>query len=174
MAHHFINSMIIAKRPAKPGKKALQTLNPILDEFIINFSNKPSVVLTEASTAEILSEFVREDETPNAYVSMFHSLVSGGNFGVQMATLVENWSRPVSVEEASLSVLLRVANLWLNDYARLHINLIPADLRSALVSFDGQEVGEVSQNTTFTITQSPGFVHHMSAYGRSPSLVCPW
>jgi superfamily II DNA helicase RecQ len=107
--------------------------------------------MTESATSDTLREYVRDDESPSSYASMFHSLVAAGNFEGQMASLVDDWNRPVADEETSLDVVLQVANLWLKDYARLHINLVPADLRSALVSFEGQEVGEVTQNITFTM-----------------------
>jgi len=79
----------------------------------------------------------------------FHPLVekAQGDFDSLIGDVVSWWSSPVE-GEGSLPDILNAAKEWITTRARNEVSMLPGNHRVALMVFEGQDVAEVSQNTT--------------------------
>ena len=53
-----------------------------------------------------------------------------------------------------LCALVSDSSVWLESHVRLHFSRTPGNFRAGLMVFDGSDVDEVSQNTTFVFREN--------------------
>lgn len=102
------------------------------------------------STRFKMSKYVREDEQSKigTYISLFHPLLRNVvDVEGLLKTMVGWWNKPINND--SLERILESGDSWLRKAARLDVAQVPGDLRAGLLKFDGQDLGEVSQNITY-------------------------
>jgi hypothetical protein len=98
-------------------------------------------------TESWLDKYVSGDENATQYLSMFHPLQPQDE---NILNLVECWSLPPDEGDLNLADLLVRAETWLLDRARYDVGCVPANYRAAIQVFDGQDVGSVAVNYTYT------------------------
>jgi hypothetical protein len=132
--------------------------------------------LNFSGTEEALKKYIRADEETGPYIAIFHPFyVSCGlNFDSRVSDMVGWWKMEAGVEELGLHQVLVAAKTWLNASARRLVEMVPGNLRAGLQVFDGQEVGEVSQNYLYSFrhhekTLLPEIVHLLSFAWRYPT-----
>jgi superfamily II DNA helicase RecQ len=110
-----------------------------------------TVVSDFGPTETVLKAYIRPDEIASlvTYVPLFHPFVrkfSVGDFDSQLKERIGWWSQPPTTAELPL---MDVAEQWLMTRARYEVGLVPGHYKAALLQFDCQEIGEVSQNLTY-------------------------
>jgi superfamily II DNA/RNA helicase len=107
-----------------------------------------------------LQEFVSGDEKVSQYIAIFHPIIClAGDCNDNMALLVDLWSDKPDARELQLADLLERAKTWLFDRARHEVGMIPANYRAAIQVFDGQAVGDVAINFTYTFRHFEANLH---------------
>lgn len=105
-----------------------------------------------SKTKDWLARYVPGDERVGQYLSIFHPtivcMVDDSDAG--MLSLVDLWCLVPQENEVVLIELLERATTWLFERARDEVGLIPANYRAAIQVFDGQNVGDVAINFTYT------------------------
>ena len=121
-----------------------------------SISTNPSVILLEDDISSSIEGLVRNEECPSDYVPLFHRLAptGGGSFQASIHHLLSLSVPPSPQEDTTLCSILQTAEYWLINHASLHCNMVPGNLRAALLVFEGQEVADVVQNSTFTMRQN--------------------
>lgn len=122
----------------------------------VSISTNPSAILQEEDISNSIKGLVRDEECPGDYVPLFHRLAptGGGSFHTSIHHLLSLSTQPSPQEDTALCSILQTAEYWLVNHAGLHCNMVPGNLRAALLVFEGQEVADVVQNTTFTMRQN--------------------
>ena len=75
----------------------------------------------------------------------------GQDFNDCMSYMVGLCDPSPSPDKPIEAVVVTLAEKWLSVYSRKQVNDVPANIRAALQVFEGQDVGEVAQNYTFTM-----------------------
>ena len=107
----------------------------------------------------VLEDYMRDDENVGTYVShlspIFESLPQTGeaslkeSFDAEMKKLVSCKDCPALESEEDLLSVLENSLVWLRKRARHDVGRISGQVRAGIMTFDGDDVNEVSQNTTF-------------------------
>jgi hypothetical protein len=97
-----------------------------------------------------LKPLLRENETEDSYVSLFLPLAATGPLSDVIPSLLSKWDEPIP--DSVFSALEALGDKWIEEVG-LHVEHIPGNLRARLLVFEGQDVGEVRQNFTFTLRQ---------------------
>ena len=98
-------------------------------------------------TKAFLSEYMRNDEDVGPFTGFLHPLQRelGDNFESTLKDMVGWWHDTETDQELGLQQALQSGKNWLHT-ARHHVDLTPGNARAALQVFEGQEIGDVSQN----------------------------
>ena len=87
---------------------------------------------------------------------MISSCGSPSNFETKIRSdcnLIHSPPHPES--EGLLVLLLENAKDWLLNFAKKNVLMVPGNLRAGLLSFEGGEVNDISQGTTYTMQHYP-------------------
>jgi hypothetical protein len=145
------NHSLVCQPTSKRPHKAIAVDNFMgSGDLRVGFSTSPSVIVTSRTTEDSIRSYVRADESPSVYAHVFHSVLSSKlGFVSEMGSLLVLASGAGELE-TDLMFALEVADRWIEDYYHNHVFRCPANLRAALISFDGQVVGDTNMRTTFT------------------------
>jgi hypothetical protein len=99
-------------------------------------------------TESLLTNLLRPDETVGPYVAVFHPIIqkSGGKLESIIVHMIESGYIEPQDNENGLKRMISAAESWIYTFARRLVEMTPGNIRAALQVFDGQLVGEVSQN----------------------------
>jgi hypothetical protein len=90
------------------------------------------------------------------YTHMYVPLISNGNFVDKIRTDFELIHRaPNSTTEKLLLTIHEMAECWLLFYAQKNILMIPGNLRAGLQVFEGTDINEITQHSTYTMQHQP-------------------
>lgn len=131
-------------------KVALAT-GSALDEIHVEQANCVS--------SNVISAYVRDDESPNTWAVHFECLMGGGaeNFAARMRQLVSWWSVDVDDDcEPYLAKFIRLGNFWLHNYAYNQLKRLPANIRNKLIVFDAHEFGGSLYGGSFFLRKTEG------------------
>ncbi len=110
---------------------------------------------------DFLIPFLPEKEKGDAsYTPMFYPLFQGCPDFVAKVKQDRNaiHACPDATTEPGLLLILRQAKHWLLCIAKFDIVSLPGHVRAALQSFEGLEVNEISQKTTYTMQHNPSSI----------------
>ena len=104
------------------------------------------------STRALLSKHARDDESVECYIPLYHPIICSltSSFDFHVDKMFAAWSTGPTESEQFLRAVTHSGNSWLCEYARVHVGTMPADIRASLLVFEGQEVGDVKYNLTFS------------------------
>ena len=108
---------------------------------------------------EILEPLLPENEKrEHTYTHMYQPLIAGCDDFIEKikADFLMIHSPPNEGSEALLVSIHQKVETWLLYYAQKNILMVPGNLRAALQTFEGSEVNEVNQKTTYTMQHDPG------------------
>lgn len=115
----------------------------------------PKIILDDPSSISpdaalrFLQGLVRTDECAKKYAPHFVPFVKRYSSPEFQVKKLLDILQPMS-EDEDMHNLLRAAENWLCEIAWLHTGMVPGNLRAALMVFEGNTVGDVSQNITFS------------------------
>jgi hypothetical protein len=100
----------------------------------------------------VLLPFMREDEDVDTYVPIFAPLFMQTDlpFEAIIHRNLQFCDSPPTADELSLKALLEMGEDWILHRARNEVSLIPGNYRASLLQLDAQDIGEVSQNLTYS------------------------
>ena len=105
-----------------------------------------SFVLIEST----LAKYIWHDEDVGTFISLFTPLIqSTQSFDSIVSDTIDSYNMPPAQHELQLRYILEMAEKWLLQRARHKVSIIPGNYCSALLQFDCQDMGEVSQNLTY-------------------------
>jgi hypothetical protein len=107
----------------------------------------PTDMLPEKAI-HFLEKFVPPDEKLDVYLPHFIPFVNRYNDPVEEVGKLLDYTTDVPNDEI-LALLLKSGKSWLCDRARFYCGIVPGNLRAALMVFEGNDVCDVAQNTTF-------------------------
>ena len=108
-----------------------------------------------------LIPFLPEKEKgDDSYTPMFYPLFLGcADFVAKIKQdRTDIHTRPDARTEPVLLLILHQAKYWLLNNAKYDIVSLPGQIRAALQSFEGLEVNEISQRTTYTMQHNPSTI----------------
>jgi hypothetical protein len=99
-----------------------------------------------------MRKYVRKDERIDSILALLHSFVHsfGPDFDLELSKRVDDRSKPAAEDEQGLKLVLEAGEKWIATIARHLVDLVPGNLRALLQVFEGQLVGDVTQNVVFT------------------------
>jgi hypothetical protein len=111
-----------------------------------------SVLLSYSDMTLIIKPFVRHDENAEKYVNIFSQIIrsTGNQFASKLRQNIVQYGE-LEATELQLTKLVQIADVRLTQYARLEVAEVPANLRASLMLYEGVEVNQVAQNTTFSM-----------------------
>jgi hypothetical protein len=129
------------------------------------FSNTPPAITQQFNyeqTRKVLEPFlpVRE-KNDHTYTHMFHPLIAGcveigRSFLDKIKADYVMMTEPTKPNSEVLLVSIHeMAEKWIRHYASKNILMVPGNLRAGLQTFEGQEVNDVNQKTTYTMQHDP-------------------
>jgi hypothetical protein len=104
-------------------------------------------------TETFLKTYIRPHEIASlpTYVPLFYPFIQqfeDEGFDLQLLDRIGWWSDPPTAAELPL---MDMAERWLMTRARYEVGLVRGHYKAALLQFDCQEIGEVSQNLTYNL-----------------------
>lgn len=132
---------------------------------IETFLNEPPARITHQfdynMARKILEPLLPEKEKrDHTYTHMYMPLILGcGNDGDAFLEKIrrdyEMIHSPPKPSEALLLLIHERAENWLLHYCQKNILMVPGNLRAGLQTFEGEEINEINQKTTYTMQHDP-------------------
>jgi superfamily II DNA helicase RecQ len=121
----------------------------------LNQGKTAVIPLSMKQASSILAPYVSEDEAPTSYTVMFlPMMVRGVDFECKIKELL-HWSED-PFEDPRHEVLVGVAKLWLEDYVRIHVAMVPGNIRHDVLTYEATAHGGVEQRATFNMRMNNG------------------
>ena len=144
----------------------LQCGRYVTDSQVEAFLNAPPFTTTNKfldlkTIRATLKPFLPEKEKyDDSYTTMFFALFQGcPDFVAKIKQdFLDIHMDPDPVMEPTLLLILAQAEEWLLKYSKKYPLLLPGHVRAALQSFEGLEVNEISQKTTYTMQHDPSSI----------------
>ena len=117
-----------------------------------------------STTRDWLNKYVANDEKSERYIPIFHPMSRHGNADQVMSEFIDLWTMEPTEKERDLCDLLELGRIWLVERVRLETSMVPANYRAAIMVFEGQDEGDVKQNSTYNFRHhSAGLVPELSS-----------
>jgi hypothetical protein len=129
-----------------------------LDKF---FNDKQVKQWDYTSTRQLLEGILREDEkSQHTYTHMYFPLIQSCGESENFIQKIRNdylliHDAPNLISEPLLWQIHERASCWLLNYSQDNILLVPGNFRAALQTYEGGEVNEVNQSSTYVMQHHP-------------------
>jgi superfamily II DNA helicase RecQ len=113
-----------------------------------------AITLNFSNTKKKLLKYELQSENIDSYVAFFHPLVvdvGDMSLDATLCQFIGYCNDPILEHESELGLLLNASRNWLEEYSRLHVNMIPANTRAGIMNLGGEDIGEISCNITFSM-----------------------
>jgi superfamily II DNA helicase RecQ len=102
-----------------------------------------------STTRDWLDKYMADDEKADRYIPIFHPMSQHGNGDKVISDFIDLWTKEPSASEPALLEILELGRIWLLERVRLETGIVHANYRAAIMVFEGQDEGDVKQNTTY-------------------------